>query len=209
MKKAGDTRLALDVEQLLVWTYRVQAAHVVIARGLGLRTEEARAAGLAIKGVSGCGVAVIDEIQRLGVRVDRSSGGSFHLHPDAETVAGMIELSSPLVRYAAAGERPDWMPKARPTWRPVMSARGRPELVYDPGDRHRNYGAWRVICSPAPRAIDQARADYVTWRRELGELFRALLLVRLLDHRVLPPRAPIDPWVAVEQKGLDAITQDH
>lgn len=187
--------LPIDMEDLLVWTYRVQRADVVVARGLGMHRIEAAQDGVAFDAVSSCGCAVVEQIQLLGVRVD-GSGGCDALHEDAEAVHEVVlRLDSVLqflvMRHARSGDRPDAMDGVKPRAFPVLNRKGT-TVRHDPTDRARRYGWCPLHWLPSLATIDAARLEYMMWRGALDRLAATLRIEqRLTRHRVTGPTAPI------------------
>ncbi len=63
---------SIDIENLLVWTYHDQLAHILIGRGVGLYETERRVDDIEWRRISGDGVAACLREALLGVQIDRS-----------------------------------------------------------------------------------------------------------------------------------------
>ena len=192
-----DFRRTIDIERLLIWTFRDQKAHIVIGRGEGLSDQEAAQDGVEIRRSSTCGIAAIERLGLLGVRVDGGGPSAGHLHEDAEAVHRVVMalgrgLAGLLVRHAVDADRPDWMPGAVP--RPVAKYRpnGRVVISYNREDRGRDYGWCPIEWTLSQVRIDAARLAYATWRHAIAGLVRQL--PNLHAFIALAPSAPIDPW---------------
>ena len=189
----------IDVEELLVWTYRRQRADVVVGRGLGLQVGERLVDGQNVQASSACGCAAVGRIQELGVRVD-GTGGCDALHEDAEVVHQVVgRLDGPLqglvIQHARDGSRPDVMLGAVPRPRPVIGPKGVPRVRYEPWDRHRHYGWFPMEWSVSLVAIEAARLEYGMWRAAIGRVAATLRVEgRLTRHWVTGPAAQVQPW---------------
>jgi hypothetical protein len=197
-------RQPIDIEDLLVWTYRHQKADIVIERGIGLHSLEAAAGGIEIHGSSACGCASVERIGMLGTRIDMSGHGSGDLHPDAEAVhRAVMQLddrvnglprSRLVIQHAARGERPDPMLGAVPRPYPLLTHDGRVAIEWL--DRGRRFGLCRVQWSPAWALIDAAQREYSAWHAALRLLAMAVNEGKGLATRVaLAPHAPHAPWL--------------
>lgn len=191
-RSCPDTRTPIDVESLLGWTYQRQRAHIVAER----------AAGQEIGWVLGRTLDSIERCRRLaetGGRVDGGGPSANHLHGDAELVHAVVNEAcrepEELRRYAAALDRPDWMPGATPRMGPVRDGRGRPVIVYPPDDAHRNYGACRVHMEITAEQIARARDGYARWHADLCRVADHPSLRRLQLWAVRGPRVPARPWI--------------
>ena len=176
----GVTKRDIDIEHLLIWTFRDQQA----GRGGGwCRDDE----------VSSDGIAAAQRLHELGTYVDGGGSGG-GLHPDASTVyeAVMRHGSRTVWDCACTGRRPDWMEGARHRFVPDYDdpVRKRGHLIYD---HNRNVIGMRVIARDRPETIAAAREAYSAWHAELGDLARDLH-DRLTDYRPWPPAAPSRPW---------------
>jgi hypothetical protein len=189
----------LDVEDLLVWTYRQQRADVVCDRGLGLHDIEASLDHVELHGISLCGCAEVERIQQLGVRVD-GTGGCSALHEDAELVHQVVSrLAVPLqhlvIRHARERERPDVMAGLRPRPIPAINGKGTPSVRYEPWDRYRNYGWCPIRWTVSLVMIEAARFEYTLWLDALARIAATLRIEgRLTRHVVTGPAALLRPW---------------
>ena len=186
----------IDIERLLIWTYRDQKADVVIGNGGGLFDQEGAMDGRIAYRTSADGVATIARIGLLGTRVDGGGASASHLHPDAEAVHAAV-MALPLdtalliMRHARAASRPDSEVFAPPRAVPVLDGRGRILIERAPWDKNRNYGACKVEWIVPPVSPDVIRLEYALWRRSLALLAMALSHGgRLEDHRPMMPAAP-------------------
>lgn len=208
VRTTADSRRRIDIERLLVWTYRGQRADVVLDRGVGLLAiERCVQMGVVTTGTVAARSSwgTISEIQELGVSVDRSAAGSSHLHPDAERVhQAVLRLEDEFARdlvilHARTGDRPDWKPRARPKFRPVLNQRGTPKIFYDATDRGRHLGFCRVVWIETQADIEYARDAYRCWRTALDRVWHILASASLLDHVPLSAAAPREPWAALRE----------
>jgi hypothetical protein len=191
-----ETRQPIDIEALLVWTYRDQRADRVLKMAGGMYAQEDALDGREVVRTSADGVAAVQKIGLLGTRVDGGGPSNGALHPDAEIVhQAVTELATPAAmmvsRHARAASRPDSMPI--PTPRPVrqVSVNGRTKLAYAPWDKNGNYGWCPIAWTVSPTTIDAVHAEYALWRRVLVVLALALSRdTRLTHHRALAPKAP-------------------
>lgn len=197
-------RQPIDVEQLLVWTYRDQRADVVIRRGAGLHTLEALADGVEVTTTSACGCASVARIAELGVRVDSSGRDAGALHPDAEVIhLAVMQLTEKLaglplwrlvIHHASMNERPDPMvgvvPRPRPYRHPVNG-----EVRIEGKDRNGRYGYCPISYQPSDASIRAAREEYAAWHACLVWLVETLRIdPRLTRWHPMPPAAPAEPW---------------
>lgn len=193
---------AMAIDKLLVWTYRLQKADVVIGLGQGMLREEAELDGVEWQGVSGCGCAAVERIERLGVRVD--GGGNYgltKLHPDAETVHEtlMRELERPMqimvIEHARIDVVPSWsglLPKAYP----VLNGKGKPAVQYSGWDKNRNYGACQVDFVPDIAWIEAVNGIYLAWWEAIeGLALRLRRDGRLVAHEARNPAVQKTPWL--------------
>lgn len=190
----------IDVEALLVWTYRNQRADVVVDHGLGLHRTEASLDGVEFHGASACGCAAVGRIHELGARVD-GTGGCAALHEDAEVVHGAVTRLEPwevsmVVRHARAGDRPDTMAGVRPRAVWDVNRRGQVTVRYEPWDKGRRYGWCPVRWTVSIAAMEAARLEYTLWRCALDRVAATLRIEgRLTRHAVTGPSAPLQPWI--------------
>ena len=198
-------RQPIDMEDLLVWTYRDQKADLVIRRGAGLHTLEALADGVEVHGVSACGCASVSRIAELGVRVDRSAPDQGALHPDAETVHRAVmrlddrvhglPRSRLVIVNAGRAERPDAMVGEVPRPIPVLNRKGEPSVVFS--DAGKRYGTCPVDYQPSATMILTAREEYTAWHAALRLLAMALQHEpKLTRWYPLAPAAPEAPWIS-------------
>jgi len=197
---ADSRNVAMDIEQLLIWTYQDQAADAVVGR----------AAGTSIPMIGGTSnSAMIASHMALGCRVDVPGGGArwaagiaCDIHPDAEALHDAVkELPSQwigmVIRHAKAGTRPDWLPGAVPKvvqWRYDRDHKKR-RFEFD-GKRHKFYCYFHY--DPMPEYIAYMRRVYVEWWQALWVLYahHARGELPLAKHKILRPVAPRRPWLA-------------
>jgi len=195
---------AMAIDKLLVWTYRLQKADVVIGLGQGMLREEAELDGVEWQGVSGCGCAAVERIERLGVRVD--GGGNYgltKLHPDAETVHEtlMRELERPMqimvIEHARRGDPPEWT-GLLPRPYPILDGRGRAIREYARWDKNHDYGSCKVDWVPELSWIEFINNIYLLWWEAVDALrLRLSADGRLLAHEVRNPSVPKTPWLEI------------
>lgn len=187
---AGARRARVDIEVLLVWVYQRQQAHKVARVGLDRP---------GWGDVSGDGCARVAQIAALGCSVDGGGYRSGALAEDAEIVHGEVmrldDLSAGLVvAHGMTASRPDWMPGAVPSLGPKIE-RGRVLVIRG---RQREHGFCPLQWKLSVDTIELRRGQYAVWRQALERLAR-VLDARLVDHAVLPPRAPVAPWLDFSQ----------
>ena len=178
----------IDIEALLHWTYQKQVADKVSAKIVH---------GIFPQGYVSNSVRLAN-FARLGVRVDNPVqlfAASAEIHPDAEAVHERI-VKMPalevglLITHAKAGDRPDWMPGAKPRCVAVLRSNGRPKMEYDPKGKRPIFCP--VIYDPDPSVIAFQRRMYSVWRCALRSL--ASSLDDLSSYQVEGPAAPVAPW---------------
>jgi hypothetical protein len=133
---AAAVRKVVDVEALLVWVYATQQAHMIVDRAVGLFDLEAEVIyGERRVRSSADGIAAIERLGLLGVRIDESGAAPLDVHPDAEKlhryVSTMGQAGVLLKTCARRRSRPDWDGEAlvlEPRWkdRPQRDAKGMP-----------------------------------------------------------------------------------
>jgi hypothetical protein len=196
-------RQPIDIEDLLVWTYRDQRADVVIERGIGLHGLEAAADGVPSFQVSACGCAAVARIGELGVRVDQHGRGAGALDEDAELVhRAVMRLTDRVqglprwrlvIQNAARGERPDAMVTAVPRPVALLQRDGRPVVNWS--DKGKRYGSCPVEYAPSAALILAAQAEYAAWHSALMLLALHLQSERLVRWFPLRPAASPRPWL--------------
>lgn len=195
------TTRPVDIEDLVIWTYRDQKADRLAS--VGLWDAEARAAGFDVQRVSACGVAKVAAIANLGARVDTGGiGRAGKVHHDAEVVHSLVqpmgEAGLLVIAHGRAATRPaDGI--ARPRLVPAMWKRppgpGRPGLA--------EWSTWDDG-SPYTPLMTYNNADEVAHQREIwATWWRALWAVAktlqaypatLRHHRVTGFDTPQEPW---------------
>ena len=177
---------AADIEQILIWTYHDQLAHILIGRGVGLYEAERRIDDIEWRRISGDGVAACLRDALLGVEIDRSPyQGVVAIAQDAVVVHMVVMSLLPSVRdmiieNGRMGTRPDWRPGARfryePKWKtvPRWTEEGlpRPKSFVIERKYYKNSNQVRTSWCPIraiddPDIIDQARNRYSAWHAGL------------------------------------------
>ena len=170
-RRDGGPIRRIDVEDLLIWAYRDQRAHVLLAN---------RRPGLARNATTWMDLGTTVQGGGIGAVAPR-------IHVDAELVYLTVEslsLGSVLVPCAVAAKRPDWdgvrraVPDRR---RGVMTARNRRAVF-----------CWITYTGPDSEFLEKMRDDYVRWHA--GLQWVADRLSGLKDHVVTGPGAPERPW---------------
>jgi hypothetical protein len=202
-------RRAVDVEDLLFWTYHRQQAHVAIPLS---------DAAVSLRGPRGArsGFDRIAWIERLGCIPDLGTPNPGTLPPDAELVAEYVATMGGLcqmllVRHGRRGDRPDWgggyPARMEPVWRlgkqPARDHRGWPlkgrfKMVYD-SNRHPLYCP--VVAVYGAAWHEELRADYTAWFAGLLAVLGRFGAETLQRFQVTGPRAPARPWDAAEGDG--------
>lgn len=195
----ADRRAAIDIQDLLVWTYQDQAADVVSRTG---------AAGLYPAGCRS-NLLAIRRNGRLGTRIDcagSAARGGADMHPDAEAVHDAVRTLKPpwiglVIDCAKTGSVPDWMPGAVPKPVPVPRGDGKPRMEYhDPGTR-RKPAYCLLRYDPEPEHLAFVRRVYVEWWDAMAALVAKL--PDLEDHAVSGPSVPREPWLRSAVDGRD------
>jgi hypothetical protein len=160
----GDRRPAkrhLDLFDLCVWAYQVQRVDIVTGRGL-FDVERELDGDDYHGGASGCGCAKIEDIARVGGRIDGGQwkGLNDRVHPDAVAVANRVgaagrDAGSIIAFHARLGDAPEW-PSALPHAWPELADRGR-DVQWGVIDlkQYRSAAEWR-----AREMIPGDRAEY-------------------------------------------------
>ena len=186
-----DPRAAIDIQDLLRWTYQDQAADAVSRKGAaGLYPARCRS-----------NLLTIERNGLLGTRIDcagSAARGGADMHPDAEAVHDAVRTLKPLwiglvIDSAKTGGAPDWMPGAAPKPVPVPRKDGQPQMeYYDPG-------TWRkpayclVRYDPDPEHLEFVRSVYVEWWDAMAVLVAKL--PDLGDYDVSGPSVTRKPWL--------------
>lgn len=224
---------AIDIEDLVHWTYAIQCADALIGSGVGLYAAEAWVDGVNRRAGS-CGygfdsAASVRRFALLGCRVGISGPGRGDLDPDAEAVDAAVIALARRDRDAAAlvlqcglgGHRPWWAESAWPRWEPCFT-RQRPNgervPVYDydagwKGGKRPWFCSLRMV--DGPESIAYHRRVYGAWHGGLlwlvGEL--GANRGRLIRHVVTGPAAPAAPWKARDYTGfrieVDKLAENH
>jgi hypothetical protein len=196
-------RQPIDIEDLLVWTYRDQRADVVIERGIGLFDQEGEADGIVKQREAACGVLAVARSCLLGGRVDGGGRSAGALDEDAELVhRAVMRLTDRVqglprwrlvIQNAARSERPDAMVTAVPRPVALLQRDGRPVVNWS--DKGKRYGSCPVEYAPSAALILAAQAEYAAWHSALMLLALALQSERLSRWFPLRPSAPARPWL--------------
>jgi len=196
--KLSSAKQNIDIEQLLIWVYRDQAAEAVTSRAAGFGP--ALLPGYAYG--SGDSTGPVERYGRLGCSVDcagAAASGNNELHPDAETIYEAVGFNPLIVQHARTGTRPDWMEGEVTHYEPVdgwkddkEGARVPKRYDYDitVGIGHRPW-LCRVRIVNQPSMIIFARAQYGEWWQAMADLSVRL---ELLEYIASPPSAPACPW---------------
>jgi hypothetical protein len=188
-------RIAIDIERLLIWTYRDQRADVVLGRGYGLHDQEAMMDGIGHPRGSDSLVALA-RIGLLGTRVDGGGPTCDALHADAEITHNVVlALDRPIgllvMQHARDASRPDQITIAPSKPVAATDARGRNVHGYDAWDKNRDYGWCKLLWTMPLDGADIARVEYGLWHAALRRIAKALDKDRqLTEFRATPPRAP-------------------
>ncbi|MBN9525440.1 MAG: hypothetical protein J0H82_04495 [Alphaproteobacteria bacterium] len=194
-------RNLVSIEWLLEWTYRQQRAQHYAGRGIGLYEGERAAQGVEWFGHSADGVFEIERRAQIGGRIDVSGGDMGWLDDDAATVHDVVEGAPDgilVIRQAEIGGRPSWGADAQPRLRPVLDAKGKPEIGYwwdfDARD-HRRYCP--VIVLNSADEVAHVRAVYQRWARAVIAIRLRLLNAdrSLRRHRLDQTVPPLAPWL--------------
>lgn len=188
-----ELRQPVEIEALLIWTYRHQRADTVIDRGMGLFDQEGALDGRVHYATSTDGVATMQRIGLLGTRVDGGGASASHLHPDAEIVhEAVMALDRPVammvIRYAKSASRPEPSPPPRPY--PVRNARGKIVREYAEWDKSKHYGWTPIDWTAQAVTAAAAAAEMTLWRKTLTVLAMALSRDGRLTRHI--------PYVAAE-----------
>ncbi|MFZ2869858.1 hypothetical protein [Zavarzinia sp.] len=189
----------IDVEALLVWTYRDQRADLY-ACGAQMHPLERAADGHRVFGRSADGCAAIEDRAMLGADVDvrgRAIGG-MAIDDDAEHVHGLVaalgQVSSTLMRHARAGSRPGWAADVAPIRIvPLPEIRRWP----DPRQpRHPGHLYCPVVIDDNAREIAFQRGQYTAWVSGLILVAYGLRMEtgRLRRWHVTDALPPLAPW---------------
>ena len=206
MQAAARSLDGIETARFVTWLYRDQKAHICFDRGLF--DAEAAYNGAIVRRSSADGVAKIEKIGLVGVRVDEFGPDAGEMHDDAIEAhtfilrQGLYELSL----YGRNGSTPDWGGdfyrlephwKREPAWEGYRTPRpGSYRLIYRPPSKE------PIACALAPPVQPEfVRAlcdEYTAWRTGLQMLFdhftaKPGLLKR---YKLTPPEAPVEPWRA-------------
>ncbi|MBF0305174.1 MAG: hypothetical protein HQL41_05950 [Alphaproteobacteria bacterium] len=186
-------RRDIEIEDLLLWTYQVQRAHLVIDRGVGMHPLERMADGHAVQ--SSSSLTAFAAIEMLGVRVDGGGTASADLHPDAEAAAEEVKRLSPLKRglvehFGKTGEVPGWVPGGVRVEAVII--KDRPVVVYEDQQTKRK-PLYCLVTDNADEVIHR-RDTYQHWWDALDALARHLGPKIMTSFTVLPPRSERMPW---------------
>lgn len=189
----------IDVEALLIWTYRDQRADLY-AGGARMHPLERAADGHRVFGRSADGCAAIEDRAMLGADVDVRGHvvGGMAIDDDAEHVHGLVAslglVAATLMRHARAGSRPGWAADVAPLRIvPLYEERRWPDPAVP---RHPGWLYCPFVVDDNHGEIAFQRAEYTAWvsglilvayglRQETGRLRRW----QVTD--VLPP---VTPW---------------
>lgn len=193
-------RQTVGIEWLLEWTYREQKARLYAGRGIGLYEGERAAQGVEWYGHSADGAFEIERRAEIGGRIDVSGGDMGWLDDDAAAVHDIVD-SAPfgglVMRQAEIGGRPDWRPDVTPRLRPVLDAKGKPEVGYwhDIGGRdHRRYCP--IVVLNSSDEVEHVRHAYRRWAEAVITVRHRLVNAdrSLRRYRLDQSRPPVAPW---------------
>lgn len=184
-------RKAVDVEELLRWTYQDQAADAVNRRVV---------AGLYPAGCRSNLIAT-ENNGLLGTKIDCAGSSMFgtnDIHPDAEATHDAVRTLKPLwiglvIEFAKTGGRPDWMPGVKIGSKPILRANGKPVMEYYDLPKRTKPAYCLLEYDPEPEHLEFVRGVYVEWWDALAAL--ADKLRHLDSHEVTGPEAPRTPWI--------------
>ncbi len=204
---------AADIEQILIWTYHNQLAHILIGRGVGLYEAERRIDDIEWRRISGDGVAACLRDALLGVEIDRSQyQGVVVIAQDAIVVHTVLMVLGPpvcdlIIENARMGTRPDWRPGARfhyePRWKTVPrwteTGLPRPKSFVIERKYYKNSNRVRTSWCPItavddPDIIGQARNRHTAWHAGLLALAEYFDLGGDLPYREVGLGATECPW---------------
>lgn len=184
-------RTAIDIQDLLRWTYQNQAADEVSRKGK---------AGLYPAGYRS-NLLAIERNGLLGTKIDcadSAAQGGADMHPDAEAVHDAVRTLKPLwiglvIDCAKTGGEPDWMPGIAPKPEAILRDNGKPLMEYnDPGTcRQPAYCLLRY--DPEPEHLAFLRSVYVAWWDAMATL--VTMLQGLESYAVSGPNLPREPWL--------------
>jgi hypothetical protein len=188
---------SINVDALVIWALVVQRAGDAVA---GLYADEARADGYQWQ--ERTGLSQIEQIAKLGRKIDVSGGRRDNVHPAAEAVAAAVRSLDDgglVTRCAWNGAPNGWAEPAR--WLV-------PERWEIPGERamwcrtgQRNIGMHcPLVLVASPDTIAAARDEYRAWWDALAMLGH-VLAGRNLGFAVLPPSVVREPWEALDSRG--------
>lgn len=176
-----------SVEEWVIWTYQDQQAHKVEDR-LAL-------VGRPMGHASRCSVARVAEAAALGAII-HGTGRSAALHPDAELVHDTVRSSELddverglILEFGETAMVPDWMPDAKPCFRPVRKPNGKPAMILDRND---NVIACRVEEAVTAEEIRHRRWCYTRWWFAMAKLACLLRIEGLAS--CTDPMAKQEPW---------------
>jgi hypothetical protein len=191
---------SIDVEQLVAWAFGVQKADRFAA--VGLHAIEAGIDGVSFGARSGDGCGVLDDMENLGCRVDRSRGiVQDCVHPAAAAVAALaceIRDGEMVRHFGRLGVRPDGWREPKSWWRPVVWKRYPVEAQSERvGQGARIANVTRVMPTITREELSRRREAYGRWWEALDQLAWKLSL-RALGFAVRSPAAPREPWLEPE-----------
>lgn len=187
-----------DVERLVSWTYGPQMADRFATSGLF--ELEARAAGYEWRNSSTDGCATIENIARVGCRIDISGAGRETVHPVAEAVVGVVAAhdAAELLRYhGVLDSRPNWRGPKRWFIPERWKVEGEDAMwVYT---ERTSQPYCPLIQVASAETVERARATYLRWWDALDDVAWRLGQ-RALGFTVLAPQVDREPWL---QKPVD------
>lgn len=196
---------AIDVEQLVVWTYGLQQADLCLGTYDPWRDKPELS-----------WMVRVQEICRLGTVIDTGDLSAYNapvaVADDAMTVHGLAltlvreklitaNTFHVIVEHGRRRSRPDWMAGAVPKVRPVLETRGctpgKPKIIYV--DRGKRCGYCPIEWTNPVEEIEAARVVYRRWHAGLRILGAGLREHGLGRFKVIGPAAPETPWLTHPQ----------
>jgi hypothetical protein len=185
----------IDVESLLVWTYRDQRADIVLGWDFESDPSGAAAIGRPL-GFGRDSLAALERVGALGVRVDGGGPSSDAVNIDAEATHRAVtrlgrETATLVVYHARLASRPDdHITIRRGRFVAARDAQGRTVLEDRSPKKNndRNYAACKLVWIP-PSNTAFARRNYRHWHDAMSALATDLR-DQLWWYTVLAPRAP-------------------
>ena len=178
----------IDIEQALIWTYRLQQADLRQQMGVGPQPQ-----------FDSCALVARSLSTAVSVGAD--------CHPDADLLHGFVLGLSRyqavlVICHAKAADRPDWLPGAKLVIAAEVNLRGNPRRIYDEnrnliGHRVRQaveLGDGTLMLGWDLDVVEAERNTYRLWHQALVDLSRRLGTIRVDGKLAIGPEAPATPW---------------